>query len=35
MATIVILPPLEGKLFDLVFILHDKEYFGFIETLLI
>ncbi|MEO7490865.1 MAG: hypothetical protein ABIU77_27355 [Ferruginibacter sp.] len=32
MAKIVILPALESKLFDLVFILHDKEYFGFVET---
>ena len=32
MAKIVILPVLENKLFDLVFILHDKEYFGFVET---
>jgi len=32
MAKIVILPALESKLFDLVFTLHDKEYFGFVET---
>ena len=32
MEKIVILPALENKLFDLVFILHDKEYFGFAES---
>ena len=32
MAKIVILPVLENKFFDLVFILYDKEYFGFVKT---
>jgi hypothetical protein len=32
MAKIIILPALEDKLFDLVFILRDKAYFGFVET---
>lgn len=32
MEKIVILPALENKLFDLIFILHDKEYFGFAES---
>ncbi len=34
MEKIVILPELESKLFDLVFILYDKEYFGFVESAL-
>lgn len=34
MEKIVILPALENKLFGLVFILHDKEYFGFVESAL-
>lgn len=32
MEKIVILPELENKLFELVFILHDKEYFGFVDS---
>jgi hypothetical protein len=34
MEKIIILPALENKLFHLVFILHDKEYFGFAESAL-
>jgi hypothetical protein len=34
MEKIVILPALENKLFDLIFILYDKEYFGFPENAL-
>lgn len=34
MEKVVILPALESKLFDLVFILYDKEYFGFVENAL-
>lgn len=34
MAKIVILPALEDTIFDLVFILHDKEYVGFVETVI-
>lgn len=32
MEKIVILPELENKLFDLIFTLYNKEYFGFVES---
>ena len=32
MAKVVLLPLLEDKLFDIVFMLYNKEYFGFLES---